>query len=91
MTRTVPRDPLELLRERLADDRRAGVPFTPEDFAQHAWLACRATRAHVWLWPIIETYPAWAAAYRRDGTAALAPSLLLDSAGRSASHAHPQR
>jgi hypothetical protein len=60
---TVP-PPLALLRELLEQDRRDGMPWTPEDFAQRAVLGCRETRSRSWLRPIIETYPAWAASYR---------------------------
>lgn len=63
MLTTVPRDPLPLLRSLLEEDQRDGIPWTPEDFAQRVHVACREAGSSVWRWPLIDTYPAWRAAY----------------------------
>jgi hypothetical protein len=56
-------DPLVLLRELLEADRREGLGWEPENFVQRVWLACRECRARSFIWPIIETEPAWRDAY----------------------------
>lgn len=64
--------PFQLLRELLDDDRRAGLPWSPEDFAQRVWLACRETPGGIaWRHAIIDTYPAWQDAYIGRGAGAL--------------------
>ena len=70
-----------MLRELLEDDRRAGVELTPEDFAQRVHLIARETRCgRTWRWAMIDTYPAWAAAYTgaRGPGHGLARNLLDD-------------
>ena len=64
------RDPLALLVELLQDDKAAGMPWTPEDFAQRVSLACRQTSAgRSWSRALIDCYPVFADAYadRRAG------------------------
>lgn len=77
------RDPFSLLRELLADDRRAGIELTPEDFAQRVHLVGQETRSRrSWRWAVVDTYPAWAAAYTRErGPGHGLVRDLLDDAG----------
>lgn len=63
MATTTASGPLSLLRELLEDDRRAGIPWTAEDFAQRVDLVCRATNTRSWFDPIIQTAGAWRDAY----------------------------
>jgi hypothetical protein len=61
------RDPCPLLIEWLREEREDGVDLTPEDFAQRAAMACKATGAgRAWLWVLADTYPQWRSAYRRE-------------------------
>ena len=75
-------DPYPLLLCWLREDRAEGVDLSPEDFAQRAALACRETRAgRSVLWSIVDLYPQWASAYRREPAGALERfSLDLDAA-----------
>lgn len=64
-------NPLALLRSWLEENRLAGAPWSPEDFAYLTWLACRETGSRTWIWPIIETAPAWRRAYIGESDGAL--------------------
>lgn len=74
-------DPYEMLRDFLADDRAAGIPFDGRQFAHKVWLVARETRAgRAWVWTVVETAPAWRSAYlsRNGGALAHLDASLLD-------------
>ncbi len=55
---------LVLLVELLTDDKRAGIPWSAEDYGQRVDLAVRVTRAGtIWRRVLIESYPVWKDAY----------------------------
>jgi hypothetical protein len=66
MRATDTREPFELLRELLEEDRSGGRPWDPADFQNTTRLACEATRAPHWRDVIAETANAWRSAY--EGT-----------------------